>query len=124
MTASSDGLREQANWARFRAGQTAGHYESFFQRANHPSRPLAFWIRYTLFCPRSQPDQAVGELWAIVFNSETGRHTVVKQQHPISECRFASDRFDVKIGEAQLEPGGLRGAAASVAHAIEWDLAL
>jgi hypothetical protein len=22
-----------------------GHYKSFFLRANHPTRPLAFWIR-------------------------------------------------------------------------------
>ena len=33
-----------------------GHYESFFQRANHPSRPLAFWIRYTALIPRGAPD--------------------------------------------------------------------
>ena len=29
-----------------------GHYESWFLRGNHPSRPLAFWIRYTIFHPR------------------------------------------------------------------------
>ena len=79
MTLSPDLLSEQANWARFRAGQMTGHYESFFQRANHPNRPLAFWIRYTVFSPRGHPEQAVGELWAIVFNGETGQPIVVKQ---------------------------------------------
>src|SRR5262249_4288728 len=30
----------QVNWAQYEAGQTAGHSESFYLRANHPSRPL------------------------------------------------------------------------------------
>jgi len=60
--------REQANWARYQPGQAAGHYESFFQRANHPTRPMAFWIRYTIFSPQNHPENAVGELWAIYFD--------------------------------------------------------
>ena len=63
----------QVNLARYR-GQPQGHYESFFQRANHPTRPLAFWIRYTLFSPQAHPEQARGELWAVFFNGETGQH--------------------------------------------------
>ena len=57
--------RERWNAVRFVAGDVGGHYESWFQRANHPSRPLAFWIHYTIFCPRAQPQAAVGELCAI-----------------------------------------------------------
>jgi hypothetical protein len=45
--------RQQANWTRYQPGQSAGHYESFFQRANHPIRPMAFWIRYTIFSPQN-----------------------------------------------------------------------
>ena len=26
----------------------AGHYESFYLRAAHPSEPLGIWIRYTV----------------------------------------------------------------------------
>jgi hypothetical protein len=49
---------QQANWTRYQPGQKMGHYESFFQRANHPSRPLAFWIRYTIFSPQDRPEDA------------------------------------------------------------------
>lgn len=59
-------LVQSANWTRYQPGQRAGHYESFFQRANHPTRPLAFWIRYTIFSPAGQPEAALGELWAIL----------------------------------------------------------
>ena len=45
---------DQINWTRYRPGQKKGHYESFYQRANHPTKPWAFWIRYTIFSPEVQ----------------------------------------------------------------------
>src|SRR5215469_13608475 len=89
------------NDTRYRA-QASGHYESFFQRANHPSRPLAFWIRYTLFSPKQHPEAAVGELWAIYFNGETDHHVAVKQVVPLADCAFSPSTFQVQIAEARL----------------------
>ena len=60
-------------------GGARGHYESYFQRANHPTRPLAFWIRYTAFVPRGRARDAVGELWAIWFDGEARSVSAVKQ---------------------------------------------
>jgi hypothetical protein len=37
------------NRCRFRPGHPGGPYGSYLQRVNHPHRPLAFWIRYTVF---------------------------------------------------------------------------
>lgn len=111
-----------ANLARYRPGQTEGFYESFFQRANHPSRPLAFWIRYTLFCPRDRPADAIGELWAIFFDGETGEHVAVKREVPIAECTFDRSAFSVTVAEAVLGPGLLRGSAGEAAHEVAWDL--
>jgi hypothetical protein len=102
---------EWVNWTRYLPGQSSGHYESFFQRANHPTRPLAFWIRYTIFSPRGRPNEAVGEQWAIFFDGETGEHVAVKTQLPFERCHFARDAFDVRVGEAILEPGHLQGEA-------------
>jgi len=115
-------LRQQANWTRYRPGQQAGHYESFFLRANHPTRPLAFWIRYTLFSPDRRPDTAIGELWAVAFDGETGHHHAAKSEVPIDACAFAPDRFAVRIGEAHLDAGHLTGAAGDAATHIAWDL--
>lgn len=117
---------EQArvNYARYRPGSRSGFYESFFQRANHPTRPLAFWIRYTLFSPAGRPDAALGELWAIFFDGETGRHAVAKREIPFSHgCSFDRGAFSVAVGDARLSPGGLAGAAGSGDGAIRWDLA-
>ncbi|MBW1876112.1 MAG: hypothetical protein JRI98_12235, partial [Deltaproteobacteria bacterium] len=91
------------NATRYQPGQSQGHYESFFQRANHPDLPRAFWIRYTIFSPHEHPEQAIGELWAIYFDGETGRHVVAKSEHPIEDCAFNRDTLSVRVGGAELE---------------------
>lgn len=113
--------RERVNFARYVSGQTQGHYESYFQRANHPTRPLAFWIRYTIFSPHKKPKEALGELWAVYFDGETNQHVVAKTEVPVSACTFAVDAFDVKIAESTLGLGFLKGCAKSN-NEIEWDL--
>jgi hypothetical protein len=112
----------EVNFARYQPGQKNGHYESFFQRANHRSRPIAFWIRYTLFSPNDRPEDALGELWAIFFDGETGNHVAVKREVPFHRCIFRSDAFFVQVADATLEQGRLRGNVASHGHTISWDL--
>lgn len=116
------GERDVWNRCRFVPGQEGGHYESYFQRANHPDRPLAFWIRYTIFSPKGRPDQAVGELWAIYFDGEANRITAVKEALPISQCAFSPTGLDVRIGEAMLTDGRLEGRAALGGHVLQWSL--
>lgn len=118
---NAEELKRTANHARYVPGQTRGHYESFFQRANHPTEPLAFWIRYTLFSPAGHPERAIGELWAVFFERGTA-HVVVKEELPLAGCRFARDGLDVRVGDARLEPGVLRGEASSGGRRIGWDL--
>ncbi len=113
--------RDAAN--AFRWDQSAqGHYESYFQRANHPARPLAFWIRYTLFAPKARPRDAVGELWAVYFDGESERTAAIHQQFALNTCRFSRSGLGVEIGESVLDDQVLRGHAESSRHAIAWDL--
>lgn len=100
-----------------------GHYESFFQRANHPTRPLAFWIRYTIFSPQDRPEDAVGELWAVYFDGETNAHVAVKSELPLKDCTFKTDEFLVRVGDARLEPGTLVGSIVASGHRVSWTLA-
>jgi hypothetical protein len=112
--------RDYWNRSRFNPGEKAGHYESYFQRANHPQRPLAFWIRYTVFSPQGRPEEAIGELWGVYFNGETGHISVAKQEFPIQQCSFSKTGLDVHIGEATLVNGGLQGQAFSGKHGLKW----
>jgi hypothetical protein len=111
-------IASQVNWAQYEPGSTGGHYESFYLRANHPERPLAFWLRYTVFAPAGRPDDALGELWAVWFDGETGRHTVGKVEVPLCDCRFPTDAFDVRVAGAELDASHLRGQSGEVS----WDL--
>lgn len=113
---------QQINNTRYH-GQTEGYYESFFLRANHPIRPLAFWIRYTLYSPKALPESAVGELWAVFFNGETNQHAVAKQEYRLADCLFDTSTFRVQIGEVKLIPHYLQGAIESKGQALAWELA-
>ncbi|HKY90791.1 MAG TPA: hypothetical protein VJM11_07115 [Nevskiaceae bacterium] len=115
-------MRSETDWygARY-IGQPEGHYESWFLRANHPTQRLAFWIRYTIFSPRGNPDAAIGELWAIVSDGERNLVRAAKSEVPIKQCDFATVGLNVRIGQATLVPGDAQGAIESP-HRIGWDL--
>lgn len=115
---------DAADWdgARYTSGQSQGHYESWFQRANHPSRPLAFWIRYTLLVPAGCPDRAIGERWAIWFDGERNDIRAARDEVPIARCRFSRHGLDAEIAGAHLAPGALQGHARDDQHALRWDL--
>jgi hypothetical protein len=112
---------QQVNHARYK-GQHGGFYESFFQRANHPNRPLAFWIRYTLFRPNAKPEEAIGELWAVFFNGETNEHAAIKKELPLTQCLFDSTTFKVCVGDALLSPNHLSGSIQGDANNLSWEL--
>lgn len=114
--------RQAWNRCRYKPGANEGHYESYFQRANHPTRPLAFWIRYTIFSPKGRPQEAVGELWAIYFDGETGRITAAKEVHPFDGCHVAGNTLGLRIGTAGLDESGLHGNARSDGRCLEWSL--
>jgi hypothetical protein len=117
--------RDAANATRFDPKKRKGHYESWFLRANHPSRPFGFWIRYTIFAPAKSPDTAaVGELWGIWFDGEKGRHTAVKSTVPRASCSFSASKLDVRIGSATLVDGTAQGAASTGDRSLSWDLGL
>ncbi len=107
--------------ARYHHDQVRGHYESWFLRANHRTRNVAFWIRYTIFAPHGRPQDAIGELWAIHFDGERRLIRAAKSEIPVSDCTFAPRGLDVRVGGATLKAGELRGSA-SGAHSIRWML--
>jgi hypothetical protein len=60
----------------------------------------------------------VGELWAVVFDGQTGHHTSTKVEVPIAECSFSRTGFDVRVADATLSASALKGTAGE----IGWDL--
>ncbi|MCC6624163.1 MAG: hypothetical protein IT385_23130 [Deltaproteobacteria bacterium] len=110
--------------ARYRLGTRKGHYESWFIRGNHPTRPLAFWIRYTVTSPKGRPGDAVAELFAAYFDGETRRHVATRQAHPLRDAMFPTEALDVRIGPAHLTTDRLVGRAERAGVAIGWDVSV
>ncbi len=99
-----------------------GHYESRFFRGNHPTLPLAFWIRHTIRIPRGAPDAATGELWAITFDGLTHRVTAIKQSWPLRACVWGARTATWVIGGSRLESFDSDGGAKQGDDAVEWNL--
>jgi hypothetical protein len=111
---------EEANRCRFQPGSAQGHYESYFLRANHPERALAFWIRYTFFCPAGRPQDAVGEVWAVYFDGERNKITAAKECFALGECRISAPPLDLTIGASHLGTNTLHGAAGTLAWHLQY----
>jgi hypothetical protein len=113
--------RERAAWNASRWTDRGGHYESWFSRANHPSRPLGFWIRYTLFSPAGG-GTAEAELWAIWFDGERRRTVASVETFPGERSAAAGTGLDVHIGDARLDDAGLHGSCDGAGGPFAWDL--
>src|SRR5688572_23239335 len=97
----------QPNAFRYRPS-SKGHYESYFLRANHPSRPLALWVRYTMFHAKGAAE-ADGELWCMWFDGEKNRIETAYRALPFNQCRFATDAFAIAVGDATVDDRALQG---------------
>ena len=91
-------VRRRWNASRYDPASPSAHFESYFQRANHPERPLAFWLRYTIYAPPAQPAAAQGELWAIWFDGERDRVVHEYAAFPMSACSFSRQQLAVRVG--------------------------
>ena len=115
------------NNGQFVPGSSAGHYESYFLRANTDDG-RAFWIRYTLFAPKGQPDKTEGELWCMVFRP--GHEPAVgKTEFSLTNTHFERTQLGVDLGGSTLSEGHAKGhilaqseALRHVGAEIKWDV--
>ena len=113
-----DALRSVARFPELEL--SAGHYESFYLKASHPTEPVSVWIRYTVHKrPGAQP---LGSLWFVLFDAREGGPWAVKQTTP--DVGAAPDHY-IRVGDAGFEAGRAFGAAAADAperREASWDL--
>ena len=97
----------------------AGHYESFYIKASRPGGGRSIWIRHTVHRrPGEAPSAA---LWVTLFDADSDGPQAAKQTFPADELSVPDGAY-LKVGEALLEPGSARGAAAGESHRASWDL--
>jgi hypothetical protein len=91
----------------------AGHYESFYLRAAHPSEPLGIWIRYTVH--KRPGEEPKGSLWFTLFDAGADGPWAVKVTEP--GPRLPNGGF-IEIAGATFGPGAVTGSAGEAS----WDL--
>lgn len=100
-----------------------GHVESYFLRANHPTRPLAVWLKATILAPLHGP--AIAESWFIFFDGEKKVTFAGKQTVPFSTAAFSADGAAIKIAGTDFvfdANGSARGTTPSPAGTARFDL--
>jgi len=92
----------------------AGHYESFYLKLCHPSKPLGAWIRYTVH--KRPGAAATASLWFTLFEAHGPRAAKLTVPGP------SSGGADwLRVGEARI---GADGAIGSIGDSVAWELAL
>ena len=101
--------------------ESAGHYESIYLTAHHPSEPVAVWIRYTVH--KRPGAAATGSIWFTLF--EPGGPTAVK----ITTDALGSDDAQLiamdGYGSIRRAVGSHSGAVSSISgHGVDasWEL--
>ena len=108
-----------------RYARKPGHVESYFFRANHPTRPLALWLKATVLAPLHGP--AVAEGWFIWFDGERGTTFAHKLTQPFSAASFSGDGTSMGIEIAELAfdiraSGSAKGTVTGPAGTARFDL--
>ena len=97
----------------------AGHYESFYLKAAHPSEPLGVWIRHTVHKrPGAEPK---GSLWFVLFDGAADGPRASKVTLPGAELGAGPDHY-IHVGESRLSPGSAVGKAPTEQCDASWEL--
>ena len=101
------------------AGEGAGHYESFYIKANRPGGGRGVWIRHTVHKRPGEP--LVGSVWFTLFDAEAPGPRATKVTVPASEVSAPAGAY-IEVDGARLEPGRARAELATDEMKVSWDL--
>jgi hypothetical protein len=98
-----------------------GHYEVYYLTLTDPATGVGLWIRYTMLAPLGDRPPTCA-LWLAAMDPRSGSQPVLarKQTFPIEQLRAHRTPFELRIGEATLTDGTMRGTCQDVAWELDW----
>ena len=99
-----------------------GHYEVYYLSATDAGTGVGLWIRYTMVAP--QAGDPTCSLWLMAMDPRgdgDGRLLARKATLPARDLQATADPFSLRIGDAVLDDGGMRGAIEDVAWDLRWE---
>jgi tocopherol cyclase-like protein len=116
------GYMTNSNGVRWISGDRDGHVESFFVKANAPGEGRAIWLRFTLRSPRRSPENASAEVWAVLFDQQTGPPRAWKSSGSARSATLSREQLGFEALGCELAPGFTRGSIPGPAGEIAWEL--
>ncbi|MEW6776899.1 MAG: tocopherol cyclase family protein [Bdellovibrionota bacterium] len=113
---------ERDNLVRWKPESGLGHVESYFLKANHPTEPRAFWLKFTLLCRPNGTAQAVGDVWAVIFNAKTHKHFAFRNQFPAKDCTLGREKVEIRMGKSEFHTGHSVGELEMGETKVSWNL--
>jgi hypothetical protein len=98
----------------------AGHYESYFVKAHHPTEPKAFWLRHTVHQRPGAPQTA--SLWLTLFDA-TVTDPVIAGKQTVAGPSVPGGGY-IRIADAELSAARAVGALTSPTLSADWDLTI
>lgn len=108
----------QDNRPRFRQG--ADHVESWFMRANHPTRPRALWLKATILGRAG--GLALAEAWCSLFDGERTRAEGAKATVPFDAAHFHPVDQVAELAGCRFHLDPSAGGSTGRVGPFSWDL--
>jgi hypothetical protein len=101
-----------------------GHYEVYYVTLTDPVTGVGFWIRYTMVAPLAETGEAATcSLWFMAMDpADPARNVGEKVSFPVAELKARSGPFQLAIGDATLDDGGMKGSIERGSRRLRWDL--
>lgn len=110
-------MAEAVTRARFpEVPQEAGHYESFYMKACHPSEPLGVWIRYTVHKRPGHPPR--GSVWFTLFDGSAAGPTACKET--LDDVGTGSGHL-IHVGASRFSSGHVGGRALDAFWELDYE---
>ncbi len=97
----------------------AGHYESFYIKAAHPSGGRGVWIRHTVH--KRPGEEPTASIWLTVFDADAPGPKAAKATYDATELAAPPDAY-IRVAGATLAPGHATGSLSAPALEASWDL--
>lgn len=101
-----------------------GFYESNYLKATAPDGQRAFWIKYNILAPFDPAESAVAELWAVLFDWESGPPLVVKEVRPMTAVTISKEELLIESNGCRLVPAEATGQIEDEGGQARWTLKL
>jgi hypothetical protein len=108
-------MRSEANALRWSGG--LGHYEVYYLSLTDAGSGVGAWIRYTMVAPLG--GDATCALWFMAMEPGGALHGH-KRTLPIDRLVSRVAPFELRVGEATLDDGGMHGGFDDIAWDLRW----